>query len=724
LNPATGVPDFVTFAEPGLLLQEAATGSATTVALAFFATYPTLFGTGDPPRQLQVRDVIVGSDPRPMTTVVLQQMIGTVPVWGCELRVHLSSTLAIRSISGNYMRDPEVPFDAVVPVETARNTALVSWRAANELWNIPLQIQDGGLVVLPTALARDGGGVSHLAWWFRFPDAHRFVSASTGEIVYEPSLLHSARRVFDGEGIRNAVGQGPLQVENGRVLVPTSTLDAEALDTDNAIATVEAFWRLLGRDGWNGGGGNSDAFVDVSFDNPATSGVVEENAMWAPFFNRATFSRGWAVPDVIGHEFTHGVTSATANLIYQAESGALNESFSDVFGELIFPDPNPTTWLVGNRIASPTTATPLRNMANPTVRQYSQFSIATSDSGGVHTNSGIGNRAAVLLSDGDGTPAHPGIGRSRLARLYWEVLTKRLHPWSTYIDQLHNTWEAARNLVGDGRSGVIFPGSPGPAPRFEAANIDEVLWAFQQGQLNVSLSSGWYQVPGNRTTNFVFFAGTQVPSGQTVSDAEVRVMRRIRDPLGGLINSSVGIARVSTGGIVSDPTGRITGAITSHGVGTRNREIQATVTTTDYSPVDVSANVYTTGVAQPQQVLPTPGVAHWFDNPFFLGRRYGDIIYEGANLASGCTVDDILLELFDGDGNIVASHRFDEPPATWGRTGAWIWSRNLGGTNLEVRVRSWHDFGWAVRYRLVYTISGTGCTLPAFTLREVGPDNL
>jgi hypothetical protein len=47
-----------------------------------------------------------------------------------------------------------------------------------------------------------------------------------------------------------------------------------------------------------------------------------------------------------------------------------------------------------------------------------------------------------------------------------------------------------------------------------------------------------------------------------------------------------------------------------------------------------------------------------------------------------------------------------------------------GGTNLEVRVRSWYEFGWAVRYRLVYWITGNTCALPDFAIRDVGPNGL
>ena len=92
-------------------------------------------------------------------------------------------------------------------------------------------------------------------------------------------------------------------------------------------------------------------------------------------------------------------------------------------------------------------------------------------------------------------------------------------------------------------------------------------------------------------------------------------------------------------------------------------------------------------------------------------------------MTSGCIVTDLILQLYDDQWRIVASQRLGEPAAVWGGTGAYITSWAMDGTGLEAHVRSWHDFGWAVRYRLVYMISG-GCGLPSFGFREVGPNGV
>jgi len=114
--------------------------------------------------------------------------------------------------------------------------------------------------------------------------------------------------------------------------------------------------------------------------------------------------------DVVGHELSHGVTEATSNLIYQNESGALNESFSDIMGTSIeyhyYGASYSGLWTLGEDIGpdgSPY-ADGLRNLADPTVfgdpSHYADRYTGTSDNGGVHTNSSISNHWFYLLVNG------------------------------------------------------------------------------------------------------------------------------------------------------------------------------------------------------------------------------------------------------------------------------------------------------------------------------------
>ena len=120
--------------------------------------------------------------------------------------------------------------------------------------------------------------------------------------------------------------------------------------------------------------------------------------------------------DVIAHELTHGVTETTSNLVYKNQSGALNESFSDIFGIMIknwYPNkPNPVSawdWELGSGLGPG--GLPLRDMRDPTRTgdpdHMNDYLFTSGDNGGVHTNSNIHNKAAynlITLKDNAGNP--------------------------------------------------------------------------------------------------------------------------------------------------------------------------------------------------------------------------------------------------------------------------------------------------------------------------------
>ncbi|MFT4108273.1 protealysin inhibitor emfourin [Propionicimonas sp.] len=149
------------------------------------------------------------------------------------------------------------------------------------------------------------------------------------------------------------------------------------------------------------------------------------------------FGRFTASLDVIGHELTHGVTEHTANLTYRNQSGALNESISDVFGVLVAQYAAGETaeaadWLVGAELLLPgVKGTALRNMLHPGTAyddprlgkdpqpaDMSGYVKTTSDNGGVHYNSGIPNRAFALAATSLG-----GHAWEKAGQIWYDVLT-------------------------------------------------------------------------------------------------------------------------------------------------------------------------------------------------------------------------------------------------------------------------------------------------------------
>ncbi len=148
--------------------------------------------------------------------------------------------------------------------------------------------------------------------------------------------------------------------------------------------------------------------------------------------------------DVIAHEMTHGVTSHTAKLVYKDQSGALNEAMSDIFGEMAEARTfGSNDWIIGSQLRGK-----IRNMANPAQfgdpAKMSQFLVTTQDNGGVHTNSGIINRAYYLLAAG-----LPGaIGNRDAEKIFYRALTQHLTKDSQFIDARIAAVTSAQELFG------------------------------------------------------------------------------------------------------------------------------------------------------------------------------------------------------------------------------------------------------------------------------------
>ncbi|UNL83006.1 M4 family metallopeptidase [Priestia koreensis] len=160
--------------------------------------------------------------------------------------------------------------------------------------------------------------------------------------------------------------------------------------------------------------------------------------------------------DVVAHELTHAVTEYTANLTYQNESGAINESLSDIFGTLVeyYDNRNPD-WELGEDVYTPGTAgDSLRSMSNPAKYgdpdHYSKRYTGTQDNGGVHTNSSIINKAAYLISQG-GTHygvTVSGIGTAATGKIFYRTLTTYLTANSNFSQLRAAATQAATDLYG------------------------------------------------------------------------------------------------------------------------------------------------------------------------------------------------------------------------------------------------------------------------------------
>jgi len=223
----------------------------------------------------------------------------------------------------------------------------------------------------------------------------------------------------------------------------------------NAGKAYEYFLQTYNRNSINGDGGNIISIINVADDN----GVGLDNAFWngsAMFYGNGNTSfkelaRGL---DVAGHEMSHGVIQNTANLEYVGQSGALNESYADVFGSLIDRD----DWKIGEDVVKPAVfpSGALRDLSNPNnggtslsdrgwqpkhMNEYVNLAnTPEEDNGGVHVNSGIPNRAFFLLAT--------SVGREKAEQIYYKALKDYLVKSSQFVDMRLAAEKAAIDLHG------------------------------------------------------------------------------------------------------------------------------------------------------------------------------------------------------------------------------------------------------------------------------------
>jgi Zn-dependent metalloprotease len=174
------------------------------------------------------------------------------------------------------------------------------------------------------------------------------------------------------------------------------------------------------------------------------------------------FNRFTKCLEVVGHELTHGITQYEAALEYQGQPGALNESFSDIFGSLIKQHYLKQTtekadWLIGKELlTSKIKGKALRSMKEPGTAyddpvigkdpqpaHIKKYKTTTSDNGGVHINSGIPNKAFYLTTIEIG-----GYAWEKAGRIWYIALRDRLRERSTFQNAANITFEVARTIYG------------------------------------------------------------------------------------------------------------------------------------------------------------------------------------------------------------------------------------------------------------------------------------
>ena len=480
-------PIFMQFNAPqGTAAKPAAVASDLQV-LQFITENAALFRLRDPSSELFHR--VTTKDRMGREHVQLEQRYQGVPVWGASIVGHWSAQQGLYAINGRYQPSPGyvTEVEPSITRESAIDLALGDLKLHRSIQTFSPRMQEllnyrGPEARLYLWNARQEEPV-RLTWVVEIrPNLHErwryFVDAHTGEILdrYKASPsdgpavgsgvdLHGSTvdlHTYEEDGVFFLVdgsreGFDPETWVGALLTLDTHFMDIEAdwyyvtstdnLFTDSVAVSAHAnmarvyeyFLKNHGRRGLDGEGSTMISVIHVTED-----GEPMDNAFWNNPI--AAFGDGGipdaAALDIVAHEMTHGIIEYTVGLEYRFQSGALNESFSDIFGAMIDDE----DWLIGED-ENPSGA--LRGLQNPQdwgqpahMNEYRELELEE-DNGGVHLNSGIPNRAAYLVAE--------AIGREKTGQIYYHILDSRyLAPRSQFVDCRLAAQQAARDLFGEG----------------------------------------------------------------------------------------------------------------------------------------------------------------------------------------------------------------------------------------------------------------------------------
>lgn len=436
-----------------------------------------------------------------------QQFYKKIKVEGAVYSVHSKNNL-IQSLSGEFKGISSLNVTPSLAAAQALDKALSHVNAKLYAWEASVSKGYPGYAKPTGELVIYGGGEAEqveprLAWKFDIYAADPlyrawiYVDAQDGKILFENHRIHQTNAPSNGttlyNGPRNftadftgtqyrlrqtSSGNGieTYSLNNGTNYAAATdiTSSTSSFTTDptanqahwGAEQTYDYFKLKHSRNSYDNAGAVIKSYVHYS-----TNYV---NAFWDG--SKMTYGDGDVAQgykalvslDICGHEISHAVTEKTAALVYSNESGALNESFSDIFGESIENYAKSSNdWLMSCDIGA-TGCGAFRSMANPNLYgdpdtyKGNNWYAGTADNGGVHQNSGVQNKWFYVLTVGEsGTNdlgsaySVTGIGIEKAAKIAYRNLTVYLSASSGYAQARAGAIQAAIDLFGAGSLEVI-----------------------------------------------------------------------------------------------------------------------------------------------------------------------------------------------------------------------------------------------------------------------------
>ena len=469
INKDSKVPEFIKFSNNNALKLSG--GSLTEKAFSFLEINKGLYNIDEVNSAFKLKEETV--DNIGFHRVVLNQEYNGIPIYDGKLLFHFNTENNLTAINGNFITDIKLNPIATLSI-TEANTIAIETIENQNLNNSgeALIAHDSKLYVFQKGLAQGFKGANYLVYEIEVRNNNDvrefvFVNAHTGTIVEQfTGMAHALDRVVYEDNTLNPVWQ------EGDAFPGTLTI-WQRNEVEASEHTYNFFNNAFGYVSYDG----ADAQMRTINNNP---NINCPNANW----NGATanYCDGTAADDVISHEWGHAYTEYTSDLIYQWQSGAINESFSDIWGETVdllnnYEDADDNNalrtgcntsdrWTIGEDASA--FAGAIRDMWNPTCKgdpgkvTDGQYWCSTDDSGGVHINSGIPNHAYALLVDGGSYNGQVivGIGFTKAAHIFWRVQSQYLTATSDFTDLANALESAANDLIGTNLEGLSTTSTP------------------------------------------------------------------------------------------------------------------------------------------------------------------------------------------------------------------------------------------------------------------------
>lgn len=456
-------------------------------AKIFFKEFGSIFGITN--AETQLRFVKKRTDNHGQSQLKYQQIHQGIEVFGAELKVIFNNKNHIRAVSGNFIPDIAINTEPAIDENKAAGIAIdeVKNQNAPTIGALNIVEKKTRLLVFNSGLLKGVPGFNYLVYEVELVNPNAairefvYVDAHSGKIIdqitgiydnHAPSLYRQFYEFQTQNLIFIVTLDGTLEWEEDDIWGEDITLyDSSSNPTPpeydgwpvswpddwiNIIIGAEETYNLY-----------ESAFGYSSYDNDYAhmlTGHINDpgsyicpNAFWDGTY--ALFCSDVTSDDVVGHEWGHAYTEKTNNLIYQWQSGALNESLSDIWGETVDllngrgTDLPESRWLIGEDSSAFGGA--IRDMWTPT--SYGdpgkvsdpEYHCSDADAGGVHTNSGIPNHAYALLGDGGSYNGQTitGLGLIKVGHIAWEA-SNLLTAASDFQDFAEALRTACNNLIG------------------------------------------------------------------------------------------------------------------------------------------------------------------------------------------------------------------------------------------------------------------------------------